>query len=199
MPSHFISISKFSKIAGTICLIATLSGCVPAALVIGATAGGAIVYDRRNMSTMTDDQNAKAQAEMNITDTSELQQNTRINIAVFDHILLLVGQVPTEELRTLATQQVSNIPHVSRVYNEITIQNPISITQRSKDSWITAKVRTEMLAKKGLSSTDIKVITENSIVYLMGIVTPHQADLAIEVARHVNGVQKVVKIFENQQ
>ena len=197
MSSH--SILKFSTIAGVVCLVATLSGCIPAALLVGATAGGAVVYDRRNMSTMTDDQNAKATAEMNIRNTSELQQNTRIEVAVFDHVLLLVGQTPMDELRTLATQQVSNIAHVSRVYNEMTIQNPISITQQSKDAWITAKVRTEMLAKKGLSSTDIKVITENSVVYLMGIVTPNQADLATDVARRVDGVQRVVKVFENQQ
>ncbi len=193
------SLSALSKIAGVACLIATLSSCVPAALVLGATAGGAVVYDRRSMQTMVNDKNAQAQAEKNLTNTPELQQNSHLVVAVFDGIMLLAGQLSSNELRTLAFNQVSNVQNVSRVYNEITVQQPVSLGQRSKDSWITTKVRTEMLAKKGLNSTQIKVVTENGVVYLMGVVTPHQSDLAADVARRVDGVQRVVKVFENQQ
>ena len=84
---------------------------------------------------------------------------------------------------------------MSRVYNEITIRKPISLWQRSQDAWITTKVKTEMLAKKDLHSTQIKVVTENSVVYLMGMLTPQQAELATDVARRIDGVREVVKEF----
>jgi len=193
------SLTKLYKIAGIACLLGMLASCVPAALVVGATAGGAIVYDKRSVKTMTEDQDAKAQAEINITNTPELQKDTHISVAVFNHIMLLVGQVSTDEQRELVAQRVASVKHVSRVYNEITVQKPISFEKRSQDSWMTTKVKSAMLLKKGLGSTQIKVVTEDSVVYLMGVVSPHQAELAADVTRRVNGVTKVVKVFENQQ
>jgi osmotically-inducible protein OsmY len=91
------------------------------------------------------------------------------------------------------------VKNVSRVYNEITVEAPTSSWQRSHDAWITTKIKTEMLAKPGLHSTQIKVITENDVVYLMGVLSERQATIAINVARQVDGVIKVVKVFENPQ
>ena len=71
--------------------------------------------------------------------------------------------------------------------------------QRSKDSWITTKVKTEMMATSGLHSTQVKVVTENGVVYLMGMLTPQQSELATNVARRIDGVREVVKVFQNQQ
>ena len=82
------------------------------------------------------------------------------------------------------------------MYDEIVVGNPIPLTQQSKDSVITGEVRTKMLAKKGLGSGSIRVVTENGVVYLMGVVTAEQANLAVEVARQTRGVQKVVKVFQ---
>jgi osmotically-inducible protein OsmY len=42
----------------------------------------------------------------------------------------------------------------------------------------------------------VKVVTENSVVYLIGIVTQAEADAAAEIARNTSGVTKVVKVFE---
>lgn len=187
------------KIISTILLVASLSGCVPAALVIGATVGGAVVYDKRDVKTMVQDRDS-AQAAANLMSASpDLKTGTHISIATFDHIMLLVGQTETDTQRTQAYQIASQVKFVSRVYNEITVQKPISIWQRSKDSWITTKIKTEMLTKPGLHSTQIKVVTENGIVYLMGMLTPKQTELATDVARRVDGVREVVKVFENQQ
>jgi osmotically-inducible protein OsmY len=46
------------------------------------------------------------------------------------------------------------------------------------------------------SANHVKVVTENSIVYLMGYVTQKEADTAVEIARNVSGVTTVVKVFE---
>ena len=88
------------------------------------------------------------------------------------------------------------VPHVRRVYNEIQVGNNISFWQKSKDSGITTLVKSVLLATKGLRSSQIKVLTEDSVVYLMGIVTPLQSKLAADSASTVSGVNKVVKVFE---
>ena len=87
-------------------------------------------------------------------------------------------------------------PNVRRVYDEVAVSMPISISQQSKDMIITGEVRSKILTKKGLESGSIRIVTENGVVYLMGIVTAAQGNLAVEVARQVSGVQKVVKVFQ---
>lgn len=190
---------RIQKIIGMVVLISCLSGCIPAALVVGATAGGAVIYDKRSMETIGQDQESSAQAGELIAQSPDLKTGTHIAISTFDHVLLLVGQTTTEAQRDTAYQLVSNVKNVSRVYNEITVQPPTSSWQRSHDAWITTKIKTEMLTKGGLHSTQIKVITENSVVYLMGVLSERQANSAIDVARHVDGVRKVVKVFETPQ
>ena len=187
----------FHKILGMLVFTGCLSGCIPAALVVGATAGGAVIYDKRSMVTIAQDQEASETAGKLVMTSPDLKEGTHIAIATFDHILLLVGQTTTEAQRATAYQLVSSVKNVSRVYNEITIEQPTSSWQRSQDAWITTKIKTEMLAKPGLHSTQIKVVTENSVVYLMGVLSPHQAELATNIARRADGVKEVVKVFEN--
>ena len=88
------------------------------------------------------------------------------------------------------------MPDVTKVYNEIAVKGPTSSLSRASDSWITTKIKTQMLATKGLQSGSIKVVTENGAVYLMGMVSREQADTSVNIARQVTGVQKVVKIFQ---
>lgn len=192
--------TRFIKpILSAIVLTIGLSSCIPAALMIGATAGGAIVYDKRSSKTMVQDQEAAETAGERLMNAPSLIHGTHLVAAAFNHVLLIAGQTETAAQRDTAGQVVANIRNVSRVYNEITVEKPTSTWQRSHDGWITTKVKTEMLATSGLHSTQIKVVTENSTVYLMGLVTEQQANLAVDVARHVTGVHKVVKVFERPQ
>lgn len=179
-------------------LTSTLYGCiaaVPAALVVGATAGGSVVYDQRTFRTMRNDQTATQAAQYWISTDPALKKHTHINVTVYNGIGLLVGQAQTEALRDKAYQILVKIPHVKRVYNAITISGQSSSLQRTNDSIITGKVRTTLLAERGLQSNNIKVVTENGVVYLMGSITRRQADIATNAARHVSGVLKVVKVF----
>lgn len=185
------------KVLGIITLAACLSGCIPAAFVVGATAGGAVIYDKRPMKTIAEDQEASETAGKLIAKSDDLKQGTHIAITSFNHVLLLVGQTTTEAQRDEAYRLVSSVKNVSRVYNEITIQKPTSEWTRSHDAWITTKIKTEMMTKPGLHSTEIKVVTENGTVYLLGVLSPYQADEATNIARRVDGVHQVVKVFEN--
>lgn len=174
-------------------LVSTLlTGCV-VAVVAGAAAG--MVYDRRSVSTMEADVRIFHQVHKAIV-TNPQFRNSRVLVSSFNRVVLLVGQTPTASLRVVAEKIAHSTPGVTRVYDEITVDRPIPMTQRTKDSWITSQVRSNMLTKKGLESGSIRIITENGVVYLMGIVSAEQALLSVDVARRINGVKKVVKIFQ---
>lgn len=172
-----------------------LGGCIPAAFVAGG-ATGVVAYDQRPVKTINRDHSIAHQAQLRVDDDLDLRRNAHIAISVFNGVVLMVGQAPTEEQRSRAYQIVEKVPGVKRIYNEVSIAGPSSALSRTNDGWITSKIKTAMLAQPGLRSGQIKVVTENSTVYLMGLVSRKQADLAAQVARAVPGVQKVVKIFE---
>lgn len=172
-----------------------LPGCfVP--FVAGAAIGGAIVYDRRDMNTMVADQEIYQQATNKINTDNELHNDAHILVSSFNRSVLIVGQAPTEALRAKAQQFVATIPGIKRIYNEVTISGPTSAAVRSSDAWITTKVKSQMLIEPKLRSGQIKVVTEDSVVYLIGIIHHEQADIAVDIARQVSGVQRVVKIFD---
>lgn len=169
-----------------------MTGCV-AAVVTGAVAG--MVYDRRGIITMEADARLFHLIHKAIV-TNRQFSDSRVLVTSFNRVVLLVGQTPTASLRDLAEKIARTTPGVYRVYNELSVGYPIPLTERSKDSWITSQVRSRLLAKKGLESGSIRIVTENKVVYLMGIVNDQQAALAVDAARRVNGVSKVVKIFQ---
>lgn len=182
------------KLKSIVFLLVTtlLTGCV-AAVVTGAVAG--MVYDRRGIITMEADARLFHLIHKAIV-TNRQFSDSRVLVTSFNRVVLLVGQTPTASLRDLAEKIARTTPGVYRVYNELSVGSPIPLTERSKDSWITSQVRSRLLAKKGLESGSIRIVTENKVVYLMGIVNDQQAALAVDAARRVNGVSKVVKIFQ---
>lgn len=175
-------------------LVSTLlTGCV-AAVVAGA-AVGMVGYDRRSVATIETDARIFHKAHTTIVKDPRFQES-RIVVSSFNKVVLLVGQAPSASLRALAEKIAQNTPYVTRVYDEISVDYPITITQQTKDTWITSQVRSLMLAQNGLESGSIRIVTENGVVYLMGQATHEQANLAVYVARQVNGVKKVVKVFQ---
>ena len=125
-----------------------------------------------------------------------LHDQSHIEVTVFNHVVLLTGQTPNPTWRQQAETIAKSVPKVTRVYNQISLQGPTSTLTRTSDSWITTKIKGQMLATEDLKSSSIKVLTENGVVYLMGTVNRQQADIATDIARQVSGVQKVVKVFQ---
>lgn len=179
-----------------ICLM--LQGCF-GAFVAGAAAGGVVVYEGRNYSQKSADHKLTVEIQKRIENNPDLKNKCRIVVEVYDGVVLITGQAPTQNMHDLAIKIAQATPGAKRVYDELAIGKPISITTQSSDAWITTKVKTDLVAAKGLNSSQIKVVTENSVVYLMGVTTPKQAKIASEVARRVSGVKKVVTLFEFQQ
>lgn len=177
-------------------LALTLQSCI---FVAGAAAGAAaiaIVYDHRNVESILLDQKIAREVLHRIQDDPDLRENTHINVTSFGQVILLTGESPNVDLRKRAEDLARSVRGVTRVYNAISIQGPTSSLSHASDAWITAKIKTEMLATKGLKSASIKVVTENGTVYLMGLVTPAQGATIVNIAQHTAGVQKVVKIFQ---
>lgn len=175
-----------------------LVGCV-GAFIAGAALGGVVVYEGRNIHTQKRDLKITNEANKRLGQDTAFSKRSHINLSAYDGVILLAGQTPTEELKQQAEDIVRQVPGVRRVYNEITISGPISSMVRSSDSWLTTKVKTRLLATKELDSSQIKVVTENGIVYLMGKTTPKQAKMAAEAASSITGVQKVITLFEFKQ
>jgi osmotically-inducible protein OsmY len=176
------------------CMLLPLSGCVAAAFLVGATAGGVILSDKRSTSTMVDD--SKITATANDRLNQALKDHIYIEIATFNNVVLMVGDATTTQYRDQAYKIVSGIPGVKKVYNQVSIGKPYSFNQNTEDNWITTKVKSAMLAQSGLRSAQIKVVSSNNTVYLMGLVTHDQGDLAANVAREISGVKAVYKVLE---
>jgi osmotically-inducible protein OsmY len=181
-----------------ICLY-PLPGCAPLIVAAGASAGGVVIYDERSLDTMYHDAEITEQAQYTIKSDPDLKKLSHLNVSSFNRTVLIVGQVSQAELRAKAYKLVSEVSGITRIHNAITVENLTSAKTRSNDIWITTKVKSALLAEKGLRSAQIKVVTENKTVYLLGLVTQKNGDIASNVARSVTGVNKVVRAFEYLQ
>ena len=114
----------------------------------------------------------------------------------YNGIVLIAGQTPRAELKDRAGQAARSVQGVRKVHNELQIMEPTSLLVRSNDTLITSKIKTLMLADASVSSARIKVITENGVVFLLGIVTRAEGASATNVVANASGVQKIVKLFE---
>lgn len=175
----------------------TLNACAPV-VVGGAATGANVAHDRRTTGSFIEDQSIELKAYSALRDHEELASQSHINVTSYNMIVLLTGETPTEGYRAQAYDIVSRVDRVRRVHNELSVAAPSSLMSRSSDTLITAKVKTSLFKVKmeGFDPTRVKVVTERGTVYLMGLVNRMEGDAAAEQARHVSGVQRVVKLFE---
>jgi len=181
-------------LAGAALAAALLSGC--GALVVGGmVVGGAMVAtDRRTTGAQVDDETIEVKSSSRMMET--FGERVRINTTSYNRMVLLTGEVPNEADKTAAEQVVARVPNVSSVVNELTVGPLNSFGERSKDTYVTTKVKASLVDAKDLFANSIKVTTHRGVVYLMGRVTEREANRASEVARGVSGVTKVVRVFE---
>lgn len=175
--------------------LSILQGCA-GLVVAGAAVGAAAATDMRPSKVIMEDKVIELAATDKIYSDRELQTKVHINVYSYNHVVLLTGEVLSPELRDKALDIVRHLNNVRRVYNEVRVADLTSFESRAKDSWISSKVKANMLTTKHFDSTRVEVITENRTVYLMGFVTEDQGAQAAEIARHIEGVQQVVKLFE---
>jgi osmotically-inducible protein OsmY len=152
--------------------------------------------DRRDTKVIVNDENIESKATNMLYGDSSINKKIHVNITSYNGIVLVSGEVLSEDLRQKAIDVVRNVPDVRRVHNELIVADLTSFESRSGDTWITSKVKSQMMGNKTLESNFVKVVTENDTVYLMGVVTEKEAEIAAKIARNVAGVKRVVTLFE---
>lgn len=176
-------------------LVLSLAGCTN---IIHATTDEPIQPDPTDTSLGTDidDWQLETLIGVNIKKAHPNLESAHINIHAYNGVILLTGEVPSTDVRTLAGDAARNFRGVRQVHNELQVRGSTSLISRSNDTWLSTKVKTKLIANKGVKSSTVKVITENSVIYLMGLVTHATADKAAQIASTTGGAERVVKVFE---
>lgn len=188
-----LSMQVISKLILASALLSQIVGCVPI-IAGGAATGGAIAADRRTAGFYIEDESIELKAFKKME--TNLGEDAHVNITSYNRNVLLTGEVPVDESKSKATALVKEISNVREITNEIAVMPKTTIGSRSNDTLITSKVKTKFLTENKFPANYVKVVTENGVVYLLGIVTKTEGNDAADIASTVEGVSKVVKVFE---
>lgn len=186
------------KFMGALSLLVTLvlsSGC---GSFLAAIDSNPIEDDpgERTLGAKIDDESIETRAVVNLAAADEALEAANISVISYNGYVLIVGQVPTEELKKLASDELRKFRKVRRIYNELEVRGNSSAMTRSSDTWLTTKIKSGMLADSSVEASRVKIVTENGVVYLMGLLSHAEAKRVSDSARGNSGVQKVVALFE---
>lgn len=188
-----VPMRRLAMIAALMGTTLASSGCLPLAAT-GIAVGTLAVLDRRTIGAQTED------TEIEIRASNRLPEAIRgargVSITSYNRRVLLTGQVPDEAAKAEAERAVRQVSGVREVYNELELTSRVSFSTTANDSAITAKVRAGIIEQKALSSNNVKVVTENGVVFMMGLLTQREAPAYATVASRVSGARRVVTLFE---
>ncbi|AUU87835.1 MULTISPECIES: division/outer membrane stress-associated lipid-binding lipoprotein [Enterobacteriaceae] len=172
-----------------------LQGCVGAVVVGSAAVGTKAATDPRTVGTQVDDGTLELRVNSALSKDEQIKKQARINVTAYQGKVLLVGQAPTTDLSSRAKQIAMGVDGATEVYNEIRQGQPIGMGTAASDTWITSKVRTQLLSSDQVKSSNVKVTTENGEVFLLGLVTDREGRAAADIASRVSGVKHVTTAF----
>lgn len=172
-----------------------LQGCIAAAVVGTVAVGTKAATDPRTVGTQVDDGTLEVRVNNALSKDAQIKKDARINVTAYQGKVLLTGQTPDLSLATRAKQIAVGVDGATEVYNEIRQGQPISLGTSSSDTWITTKVRSQLLASDQVKSSNVKATTENGEVFLMGLVTDREGKAAADIASRVSGVKRVTTAF----
>lgn len=177
---------------------ALLQGCAP--VVIGGTAVGvSVLHDRRDPATVLDDKNIVFKIHGRISGDKSLGEHASVGVTSYNRVVLLTGRAETPEIKARIAAVAKDAPKVKRVVDEVRIAPRSSLGEESNDAYLTSQVKLALFSIEiaDFDPTRIKVVTDHRVVYLMGLVTAEEAAAAVEQARYVKGVKRVVRLFEH--
>ena len=187
-------LQRFITLLSLVSVVA-LTGCA-AAVVGGAAAGGYLLgEDRRTAAVLADDEGIELRAANRV---SEKYPSAHVNATSYNRTVLLTGEAPTAEAKADIEKITREVPNVRGTVNELTVAPATTLSSRANDSYITSKVKARFVDNGVFNPIHVKVVTEDGIVYLLGIVKKPEADRATEIARTTSGVRRVVRVFEYQ-
>ena len=171
-----------------------LQGCVPL-LATGAGAGVLMANDRRTSGAYVEDQEIELRIANRVNDTFP-SDYVHVNVTSYNRTVLLTGEVPDDATKQKINDIAKGVSNVKNVGNELVIAPPALLSARTNDAYVTAKVKTRFADAHRFPLTAVKVVTENGVVYLLGLVTDQEGADAAQIASTTAGVTKVVKMFE---
>ncbi len=181
------------KIALIVTATWSLQGCTSAVMAGSTVVSTSISSSNLSLKTQVDDATINAQAMNIINRTPNIEYRSNIEVVVFNRQVLLLGQVPNEAVKNTLAEKISKIEGVTVVFNHLKVAASNGIKRYSEDSWITAKIKANFIGK--VNPFHFKVVTEDGVVYLLGITTTTEGQQAAEIASRTSGVKKVVKDF----
>jgi osmotically-inducible protein OsmY len=174
------------------------TGCAP--LVVGgaAVAGASAIHDRRPAQTLLDDRQIEFAAAQAIFQDRDLSRGARIIVTSYNRSVLITGQAESADLARRAGDRISRLPKVARVIDEVRVGPRIGMKRQSEDAYLASRAKLELagIELPDFDPTRVKIVVEDGVVYLLGLVTPREADRVAERVRYVPDVRKVVKLFE---
>ncbi|OFC71248.1 BON domain-containing protein [Alteromonas confluentis] len=177
-------------------LLSGMQGCAVVAVGAAGALTAKVANDRRTVGTQLDDQTAEGQVSYQWSKSDALKKSTNLQIDIYNGVALVTGQAPSQSLIDEAIAGVEQIEYVQKIHNQIRLQMPIEASTQANDIWLASKVKTKLLADERVPSLQVRVIVQNSEVFLMGRVTNQEGTYAVEIARNVSGVQRVIRAFE---
>lgn len=179
------------------CASGFLSGCA-AVVVAGAGYGAAVAYDRRSADVVIDDEVIELQAKEAYWKNPEIRKQSQLKVISYAHTALITGQAETAQIADRYARVVAQLPKVKQVYNEAEIGPKLSLSQSAKDTMLgsRAKLAIQSVKLPGFDALRVKVVAENGVLFLLGLVTPEEGDATAEKVRRIPGVVRVVKLFE---
>jgi osmotically-inducible protein OsmY len=160
----------------------------------GVVAGASVMADRRTPGVQAIDNGIEMQA--NAALSKKFGDNAHINVTSFNQKVLLTGEAKDADIKGEAEAYVKAMKNARTVFNEIVIGPNSTYTARANDSYLESKIKTQMIFTDKLPSNSMSIVAEGTSVYLMGILTQSEADLAKKVASNTNGVKDVYVYFD---
>jgi osmotically-inducible protein OsmY len=110
---------------------------------------------------------------------------------------LLAGTVSTPQMKTRAVEVASRASGIKALYDNIEVAPSRAAWDATKDAWITARIRTELMLDPDIRSGNYTIDTQKGSVYMIGSARS-QAELerATRIARYIPGVERVVTYVE---
>ncbi len=176
-----------------------VSGCAAPAIMAGGAIAGATAADRRDTRTIVDDNNIQLKIEEKIYTDDSIRRHIHVNVTSYNGVVLLTGEIPTTEMRNVVVRHAQHVAKIKQIHNETIVAPASDFKSRRQDTWLTTKVKSALLAEKKINGLHFKVVTENQVVYLLGLVTRAEGDIAANAVRQVNDVKQIIKLFEYQE
>ena len=165
-------------------------------LILSACTSSMTSPDLRTPGTAIDDVLVQQRARTLLRNELKHEKDERIRVTVYNGIVLLTGQVTTEERKQRASEIVKNIEHVRAVQNELTTDNFRGVVERARDSYLASTVRAKLHSAEDVDFGKFDIVIDRGNAYLMGHATKEEADRAVEIIRIVRGIKAVIKVIE---